>query len=51
MTREDILVLVYNQITADVYVEDFSAIEQLLNTVSTENLIEYLSEEESNDDR
>ncbi len=44
--RGGILAEVYKQITKDVYVEDFTAIEQLLKTVSTNDLVEYLPEKE-----
>ena len=48
-TREDILEKVYIQLTKDIYLEDFTAIEDLLSKVLIENLIEYLPEEERED--
>ena len=49
MTRGDVLEKVYRQIREDVYVEDFTAIEQLLATVSVDNLLDYLTEEDAKD--
>lgn len=47
-TRGDILEKVYEQIKKDVYMEDFTAIEQLLGTVPIKYLKDYLPEEDSN---
>ena len=44
MTRGEILEKVYKQIKEDVDVCDYSAIEELLTSVSIENLIEFLPE-------
>ena len=43
--RIAIIMDVCRQIEEDVYMEDYTAIEQLLSGVSTEDLVEYLPEE------
>ena len=46
MSRDDVLTKVYAQIADDVRFGDFTAIEQLLNAVSLDSLIDFLSEDE-----
>ena len=43
--RQDLLDQVLNQIARDIEDSDFTAIEELLKSVSDENLIAYLPEE------
>jgi hypothetical protein len=45
-TRGELLALVYQQIISDVYVDDFTAIAQLLQEVSIESLKEYLAKKD-----
>ncbi len=49
-TRGDVLAEVYIQIAKDVYVEDYTAIEQLLASVSKKDLEEYLPEDENKEE-
>jgi len=50
MKRDAILEKVYEQITRDVLFEDFTSIEQLLKEVSNKDLLEFLTEEDSEED-
>lgn len=48
MTRDELLVKVYDQMVNDISAGDFMALEELLRTVSDAALISYLPEENFN---